>query len=141
MANNQYAWGDYKVLVAGKFVTGIRGFSYKIKQEKEKVYAEGNEPQAIARGNKDYECSLKALQSELEAIILSGGGDITNIPPFTVVHTYQPKSGLPVIVDVIDGVEFTECEKAMEQGAKFMEVSLPCVCLKIRYNVTLLPNQ
>lgn len=137
----QYAWEDYKVLMGGRFVTGIRGFSYKTSQEKEPVYAEGNKPHAMGRGNKAYECSMTVLQSELEAIILSGGGDPTEIPPFTVVHQYVAKRGLPIVVDVIEEVEFTEVEKAMEQGAQFMEITLPCVCLRIKYNTEIISQQ
>jgi len=137
----EYAWQDYKVLMGGRFVTGIRGFKYKKSQDKEPIYAEGSEPHSMGRGNKKYVCEFEALQSELEALILSGGGDITNIAPFTVVHSYQAERGLPVITDVIEGVEFTEAEKAMKQGAMFMEVTLPCVCMKIKYNVVALPNQ
>jgi hypothetical protein len=131
----QYAWDDYKVMMAGKFVTGIRGFRYKVSQEKDAIYAEGSKPHAMGRGNKSYECEMKVLQSELEAIILSGGGDPTDIPPFSVVHQYVPKQGLPIVVDVIEDVEFKELEKAMEQGAQFMEATLPCVCMNIKFNV------
>jgi hypothetical protein len=137
----QYAWEDYKVLMGGRFVTGIRGFKYKKSQEKEAIYAEGSEPHSMGRGNKKYTCEMDVLQSELEAIILSGGGDITSIEPFTVVHSYQPKAGLPIITDVIEDVEFTEVEKAMKQGAMFMECALPMVCMRIKYNVAALPNQ
>jgi hypothetical protein len=131
----QYAWEDYKVMMGGRFVTGIRGFRYKVAQEKDPIYAEGNKPYAYGRGNKSYECEMKVLQSELEAIVLSGGGDPTDIPPFTVVHQYVPKTGLPPVVDIIEGVEIKEVEKAMEQGAQFMEITLPCVCLNIMLNV------
>lgn len=141
MGIRQYAWEDYKVMVAGKMLTGIRGFKYKVLQEKEPLYAEGNKPHSMARGNKSYECELKCLQSELEAIILSGGGDITEVPPFTVVHQYMPKQGFPIVIDVILGVEFKEVEKAMEQGAKFMEITLPCVCMDIKYNLPMIPKQ
>jgi hypothetical protein len=137
----QYAWENYHVLMGGKFVTGIRGFRYKVSQEKGPIYAEGSKPHAMGRGNKSYECEMKILQSELEAIILSGGGDPTEIPPFTVVHQYVSKRGLPIIVDVIEDVEFKEIEKAMDQGAQFMEITLGCVCLNIKYNVGMIPNQ
>ena len=131
----QYAWEDYSVIMAGKRVVGIRGFRYKISQEKDPIYAEGNKPYAFGRGNKSYECEIKVTQSELEAIVLSGGGDPTEIPPFIIAHQYIPKFGLPKVTDVIEGVEFKEIEKAMDQGAQFMEVTLPCVCTKIVLNV------
>ena len=137
----QYAWEDYKVVMGGKFVTGIRGFKYGTKRDKQPIYGEGSQPQSYGRGNVEHHCELKCLQSELEAIILSGGGDPTYIPPFTVVHSYAPQVGLPTIVDVIEDVEFTDFEKGMDQGAPFMEITLQCVCLNINYNTTDIPNQ
>ena len=137
----EYSWQEYKVLMGGRFVTGIRGFKYKSSQDKEPIYAEGSEAHSMGRGNKKYECEMKVLQSELEAIILSAGGNPTDLDPFTVVHSYVAKRGLPLVMDVIEDVEFKELEKGMEQGAMHMEVTLPCVCMKIKYNVAALPNQ
>lgn len=122
-------------------MTGIRGFKYKVSQEKEPIYAEGNTPAGMGRGNKKYDCELKCVQSALEAIILSAGGDPTDVAPFTIVHTYQPKKGLPIITDVVEEFEFTDIEKAMDQGAKFMEVTLPGVCTKIKFNTLVIPQQ
>ena len=36
-----------------------------------------------------------------------------------------------LIVDKIRGIEFTEDGKEMKQGDKFMEVTLPFICLRI----------
>ena len=69
----EYAWEDFKVYMGGKFVTGLRGCKYKTSQEKEPIYAAGNKPVGMGRGNKKYEASITVLQSELEAIILSSG--------------------------------------------------------------------
>ncbi|MCL2245850.1 MAG: hypothetical protein FWC10_01915 [Lentimicrobiaceae bacterium] len=137
----QYAWEDYKVLMGGRFVTGVRGFTYGTERDKQPIYGEGSQVQSYGRGNVTHHCEMKCLQSELEAIILSGGGDPTDIPPFTVVHSYTPKRGLPIVVDVIKDVEITSFEKSMDQGANYMEVTLQCVCVKIDYNVTKIPNQ
>ena len=142
MSIKQYAWEDYKVLMGGRFVTGIRGFAYGTARDKQPIYGEGSQPQSYGRGNVTHHCQMKVLQSEIEAIILSAGGDPTDIPPFTVVHSYVPKKGLPTVVDVIEGVEFTDFEKAMDQGAAFMgDITLQCVCLKIKYNITKKPNR
>jgi hypothetical protein len=134
MANEQYAWSDYRVFIGGRFVTGIRGFKYGTTHDKEPIYAEGNKPHSMGRGNIGYKCELKCLQSELEAIIISAGGSPTELAPFTVVHSYARKSGGTVVTDIVVDVEFTDIEKAMDQGAKFMEVSLPCVCMDVIYN-------
>lgn len=130
----EYSWEDYRVIMGGRFVTGIRGFRYKLSQDKEPIYAEGNKPHSMGRGNKHYECELSCLQSELEAIIMSAGGDPTEVPPFTVLHQYVKKGGGPVITDAILDVEFKELEKNMKQGDMFMEVTLPCVCMDIKFH-------
>jgi hypothetical protein len=141
MSRKQYAWEDYKVLMGGRFVTGIRGFKYGTARDKQPIYGEGSQPQSYGRGNVTHHCELKCLQSELEAIVISGGGDPTNIQPFTVVHSYVPKKGLLTVVDVVEDVEFTDFEKGMDQGAAFMEITFQCVCLRIKYNITKVPNQ
>lgn len=138
---SQYSWEEYVVYMGGRRITGIRGFKYGTSKVKELIYGEGSEPQGIGSGNKTPKCELKALQSELEAIILSGGGDPVDFPAFTVVHNYQAKKGLPVITDVVEGVEFVDIEKAMDQGKTFMEVNLPMIALRVKYNVIALPNQ
>lgn len=120
--------------MGGRFVTGIRGFEYGVSQNKELIYAEGNEPVDVGRGNKTPTCQIKVLQSELEALILSGG-DPNDIPPFTIVHSYVRKGTAAIINDVIKGVEIMEWKKAMEQGATYMEVTLPAICMKIVPNV------
>lgn len=131
----QPAWEDYRLFMGGRFVTGIRGFSYGVSKNKELIYGEGSEPLDVGRGNKTPKCELKVLQSELEAIILSGGGDPNEIPPFTIVHQYVRKGTTAIVTDVITGVEITDWTKAMDQGATFMEVTLPCICLKVIPNV------
>ena len=130
----EYSWEDYRVIMGGRFVTGIRGFRYKKEKDKEPIYAEGSDPHSMGRGNNHYECELTCLQSELEAIIMSGGGDPTEIPPFTVIHQYVKKGGGAIITDTITGVEFKGAEKSMKQGDMFMEVTLPCVCMGIKFH-------
>ncbi len=131
----QPAWEDYKCYMGGRFVTGIQGFKYGATQVKEPIYGEGIDPHDYGRGNREFKCEITVLQSELEAIILSGG-DPTNIPPFSIVHSYVRKGTTAIITDVIEGVEFTEWEKGMDQGATHMTVTLPCVCLRVTPNVS-----
>lgn len=137
----EYAWEEYNVYMAGRRIGRVQGFEYGTTKNKEHIYGEGSDPVAIGRGNKTPNCRLKCTQSELEAIILSGGGDPVDFPAFNVIHTYQAKQGLPVVIDIIEGVEFTDVKKAMEQGATHMKVDLPMICLRIKYNAPALPNQ
>lgn len=132
-----YSWSEYRCFMGGRFVTGIRGFKYKTERETEPIYAEGDEPVGVGYGNKKYTSEIKILQNELEAIISAGGGDPFKIPPFTIVHSFVPANGTgKIVTDICEGCQFTEIEKAMEQGAKFMEVTTPVFTKKIKYNTT-----
>lgn len=135
---DQYSWADIDIVMLGKVVGGARGVRYKASQEKEPVYGRGNKPVALVRGNKAYEGELKLLQSELEALQVSVGvgNDIVDIPPFDIVVAYIPRNGgTQIRTDIIKHCEFTEVEKGMDQGDKFMEITLPFVALDIQKGV------
>ena len=130
----EYAWSDIKIVMLGRQVTGARAIKYGSKQTKEPVYAAGNEPVAMGRGNKQYSGEIKLLQSELEAIIASASGDPMNIPPFDVVVAYVPASGLPMKTDVLKFVEFDNFEKDSKQGDTHHEITMGLQMLRIQYN-------
>ncbi len=133
-----FSWSEYRCYMGGRFITGIRGFKYKRSREIEAIYAEGDEPVDVGFGNKTNEGELKILQNELEAIIsASPKHDPFLLPAITIVHSYTPKNFEGrIVVDVISGCYFKEIEKAMEQGAKFMEVTTPLHVGKIKYDTT-----
>ncbi|MCG8701261.1 MAG: hypothetical protein MI922_24620 [Bacteroidales bacterium] len=135
--SKQYDWSNIDIVMLGRPVTGIRGVKYKTSQEKELIYARGNKPVSIGHGNVSYEGELTLLQSELEALqeAAGAGNKITDIAAFDVTVAYIPKGGSTVVTDIIKNVEFTEYEKGMAQGDKFMEVTMPFVALDIDYNV------
>jgi hypothetical protein len=135
--SKEYEWADVEVVMLGRPVTGIRGVTYKETQEKEVVYARGNKPRAIQKGNKSYEGSITLLQSELEAIqaAVGKGKSLNDIPPFDIVVAYVPNDGSPIITDIIKNAEFNEVEKSLKQNDKFMEVTLPIIALGVEYNV------
>ena len=129
-----YSWSEYRCFMGGRFVTGIRGFNYKKSRTIEAIYAEGDEPSDVGVGNFEYSGEITLLQNELEAIIAAGGGDPFRIPPFTIVHSFTPTEVGKIVTDVCEGCRFLEVEKAMEQGATFMEVTTPLYVHKIKYN-------
>ena len=132
--SKEYEWSDITAIVAGRPVTKIRAISYVKKQEKEALYAKGNKPHSIQRGNKSYETSLTLLQSELEAIEAASGGDVLDAS-FNVVVSYgNPSKGDVIKTDLIEGNEITEVPKGMNQGAKFSEHELPGIALNIKNN-------
>lgn len=132
--SKEYEWSDITSIVAGRPVTKIRAISYVKKQEKEALYAKGNKPHSIQRGNKSYETSLTLLQSELEAIEAASGGDVLDAS-FNVVVSYgNPSKGDVIKTDLIEGNEITEVPKGMNQGDKFSEHELPGIALNIKNN-------
>lgn len=132
--SKEYEWSDITAIVAGRPVTKIRAISYVKKQEKEALYAKGNKPHSIQRGNKSYETSLTLLQSELESIEAASGGDVLDAS-FNVVVSYGNPSKVDVIkTDLIEGNEITEVPKGMNQGDKFSEHELPGIALNIKNN-------
>lgn len=135
--SKEYDWSNVEVVMLGRPVTGIRGVSYKTSQEKEVVYARGNEPRAIQKGNKSYEGNITLLQSELEALLLTvtKGKSVVDIPAFDIAIAYVPENGTEIVTDIIKNCEFTEVEKSMSQNDKFMEIELPFIALGIEYAV------
>lgn len=132
--SKEYEWSDITAIVAGRPVTKIRAISYVKKQEKEALYAKGNKPHSIQRGNKSYETSLTLLQSELEAIEAASGGDVLDAS-FNVIVSYgNPSKGDVIKTDLIEGNEITEVPKGMNQGDKFSEHELPGIALNIKNN-------
>ncbi len=133
----EYAWADVEIFMLGRKVTGARGLKYKISQEKEPIYAAGDEPRGIGRGNKSYEGTLTLLMSELNALERAAGkgNDITDLRNLSITVAYVPKTGGVITTDIIEYLEFTESEKGLEQGDKYGEVSLPFIALGIKKNV------
>lgn len=125
-------WADMTVLFAGSPLTKIRSIKYKATQDKEALYAAGNEPISIQSGKRSYEGEIKVLKGALDdmnaAAVAAGGGDILDIS-FEIVVTYAPKGTRPLQTDTLLGCQIKDYEKTWEQGAKMMEITLPIVFL------------
>ena len=121
----EYEWADINVVMAGRNVTGFRAVSYTSKQEKEALYAKGNKPHSIQRGNKSYEGSISLVQSEYEALKQAAGGDILDASIDLVVSYGNPTKGDTIVTDLLQGVEFTDDKTEWKQGDKFQEKTLP----------------
>lgn len=130
--SREYEWSDVAVVMAGRMVTGIRGISYTSSQEKEALYAKGNRPHSIQRGNKSYSGSIRLLQSELDALEAAARGDVLDVS-FNVVVSYgNPAKGDVITTDILMGCEITEVPKSINQADKFMEIELPLIILDIK---------
>lgn len=131
----EYAFSDVEVRFLGRTIVGFQGVSYKVTQSKTNIYGRGNKPVARSKGNKEYEGSVKVLQSELEALQIAAGykKDICDIAPFDIVVSYQVDGGLAT-TDTLIGCEFTEQPKEINQGDTNMEVELPIAIGDIHFN-------
>jgi hypothetical protein len=132
----EWEYGDIKVSVLGLNCTGLRGITYKKKQNKEAVGGQGNNPKAVQRGEKSYDGSLTLLKSDVDLLDAAaqdaGFEDLVDVPGnlITITASYQ-KDGAAVAlnVDVIKNVEFLEAEDGMKKGDMFKEITLPFIAL------------
>lgn len=129
----EFEWSDVTVTLGGRDITGLRGVKYSAKQEKELIYAKGNKPHAIQRGNKDYSGEITLLQSEYEALKLSAGGDILNATFNIVVVVGNPSKGDVPVTDILVNCEITEDNTEWKQNDKFQEKTLPFIFLDIKH--------
>lgn len=130
-SSREYEYSDIRVIVGGRDLAKLRAIEYTSKQEKELLYARGCKPHSVQRGNKSYEGTLTVLQSEVETLELSSGGDILDVQMDIMVTYGNPSKGDVLHTDYLKGCEFTEVPKGMKQGDKFSEHALPFVCLDI----------
>jgi hypothetical protein len=127
----EYEFADITIVLGGRMITGFRGLKYSIKHEKELLYGKGNRPMSIQKGNVSYEGELTVTQSELETLTASGGGSILNMSLDAVVCYGNPSKGDVMITDKLSGIQFTEDGREIKQGDKFIEMSLPFICINI----------
>jgi hypothetical protein len=125
----EYEWADVTVVMAGRVVTGLRSVKYNAKQEKELLYAKGNKPHGIQRGNVDYSGEIGLLQSEYEALKVTAGGDVLNASFDLVVAVGNPSRGDAILTETLVGVEITEDNTEWKQNDKFQEKTLPFIFL------------
>lgn len=134
MNTREYEWADVTVVAAGRPITGIRGVSYTSSQEKEALYAKGNKPHAIQRGNKAFSGNIRLLQSELESLEIAAGGDALDVSFDIMVAYGNPSKGDVITTDLLRSCEITEIPKGLNQNDKFMEIELPIVMLDVIRN-------
>lgn len=127
----EYEWGDICLNVGGVEIKGFRNVSYKESQEKDFLHAKGRKPRSIQRGNKTYTGSLTFTQSEVQALKAAAGTLSLLDVQVDIVVAYVPENSSKITTDTIIGVEFTDLEKKMAQGDKFMEIELPFLALDI----------
>lgn len=115
--DNAYSWGSITINVGGIPVKGVTGIKYGVTQEKTNHYGIGSEPIGRGRGRKEYTGSISLRDYEMTKIAgLLSGGDITNLPPFTVVVVYHNEGSNLITTDVLQFCEFTGSSKEVSEG-------------------------
>jgi hypothetical protein len=77
------------------------------------------------KGNISHEGEISLARSELETRKALGNGTVLNLNLNAVVCYGNPAKGDVLITDKINGLQFTEEAKEINQGDKFMEVTIP----------------
>lgn len=136
--SQELEWQHATLSLLTTTITGLRGFKYKKNRDAEHLHAAGNEAVGIQRGNIKIDGSIKILKSELDrlndAAQSASYADISDIPPQLIVLTFNYKVafGRKQRTDVLYGIQFTEIERAMEQGAKQMDIELPFLATRMK---------
>ena len=119
-------WRDFDVTLDGVKIAGLRGLSYKETDEDEALVFD---PIGIQSGNTTYEGELKALKNEVDAMntaaLAAGYRSIKDVPNLVVVAVYKPKGQRALRTDILTGLKISELPMGWDQGAKFMEITLP----------------
>lgn len=137
--SREYEYADVSFSMLGYEFKGLRGITYKKKQEKEAITGQGNNPKAVQRGQKGYEGSLMILESDFDqmtkAAQAAGYEDIIDVPGNLINGTCVfSKDGLAGSLKkvVISNIEFSEFEGGMKTGDKFKEYTLPYIALGVK---------
>ena len=135
--SKEYAWIDVTLVMLGKPVTGLRGIEYKMKRQKEALFATGKKARGIQLGKKEYEGTITVLQSELIAMQTAakakGYDDVTDLE-FDAIVSYVPESGV-VQTDKIVNLSIMEAPYGMKEGDLFQEIALPFIACDVEPNV------
>lgn len=130
--SREYEWNDISVVMAGRLVTGLRGIKFGSKQEKEHLFAKGNKPHSIQRGNISYSGEITITQSEYETLLASAKGDVLNAQFDVVVSYGNPSKGEASATRILVGCEITDDEEEWKQGDKFLEKRLPFLFVDLK---------
>lgn len=129
--SREYEWADLTLILGGGDMVGIRAVKYKEKIERETLHAKGRQPHSIQSGNVEYEGEITLLQSDYERLVRAGGGSVLSLNLQGIFAYGNPSAGDALLTKSATGIRFLEAENALSQGDKFMEVTLPFLCLNI----------
>jgi hypothetical protein len=133
--SKECAWADMSILFNGKQIAKIKHVKFGKKQEKDELYAEGDQPHSIQRGNVSYTGELEVFKNVLdqvnEAVAIAGYEDILDVENVTLNVSFKASGLRKLKLYTLIGVEFTEYEIGLSQGDKSIPVKLPFKFLKL----------
>ena len=130
-----YSWGDIKLVLFGRVVTGNTQISYKKSQTKENNYGAGEEPVSRGYGNVEYEASIELYVDEWRSIKASAqaaGSDVLSLPPFDIQVIYGNSRTQRLGTDVLQQCEFLEDPFEGSQNDTKMLVTIPLIIAGIK---------
>lgn len=135
--STEYAWANVSIVLAGKKLGGVQGVKYKYSTEKERLFGAGGNARSIQTGNTTVEGELMLLQNEYDILVLAARAalgspfaKVTELPGLDLVISYL--QGVKSTTDIVFGVSFTEVEKGMESGDKFMKITMPFLAIDVQ---------
>jgi hypothetical protein len=138
ITSDECAWARFEIQILGRTIKGLRGFGFKKEVEKEHLYGAGSDPIDIMEGNKKPNGSIKVLGFEADAMNKAardaGFEDITDVPHEAIVITcaFKKRAIDPIKTYIASGVAFSESGVDMEQNAKFREITLPYLAMRVQ---------
>lgn len=129
-----YSWADVVTTIAGVPVTGITAVEYGDKQDVTNLYGAGRHPVGRAKGRITPSAKITLYQEEVEAIQRQApNGRIQDIPPFDVIVSYIPDSGI-ITTDKVRNCQFTENKRSWSEGDTGKAVELELLPSHIEWN-------
>jgi hypothetical protein len=134
--SDEYTFKDMKLFFGGRIVTGFRGIKWKVSRVVSEIWASGDKPHTIVKGNKSFSGELELLQSEVEAMLesLGKGKDLTD-GIFQATVCFATLSIAKIKTHQITDIHVTDFEMGMMQGDANMVVKLPFKARLITLNI------
>lgn len=136
--SREQSWKELKIYIDGVYVVGARGVRDKTTSDDEHLFAAGDKPISIQSGNQKPDGDLMLLKSEVDKLNdgarAAGYNNLTEVRGIDIVCTYAPAGITKLRTRTYKFVKFTEYEMSLKQGDKFMEITLPFLCLDIEMN-------
>lgn len=128
-----YAWSQIKVNVLGKAVNGIKSIEYDEKREMQDNYGSGDRPVSRSYGKMTTESKIELHMVEIEKLQeIAPDGDITRIPPFDIVVSFQPSNGR-IVNHTLHNAQFKENGRKAAEGDMEITKEIPLQVSNISY--------